>query len=215
MNLSHLSDEKIKQAILTMQNGIAVKPGSQESEQLQISIDRANAELQRRASQKKSESQKAEQNESQPQKLGAIKINEATCIDDRNQPGFDQLVNELKECSNRVVEAPLFEVDNSAFINIKLASGITATFSKGKAKAECRRYFKNMLESQAWKSGSDKTILPMPGFRNLCAFFEAWSDLDEKQPPLEKVLPYYSQHKEGGETMQSAKRLYNKIISLI
>jgi hypothetical protein len=52
--LSNLTDKQIHEAIEAMQNGIAIKPNSEEAEALQVSINRAYAELERRA-QKKSE----------------------------------------------------------------------------------------------------------------------------------------------------------------
>ena len=54
MDLSKLSNADIQAAIQKMQKGIEIKPGSIEATELQISIDRALEELQRRA-QKKSE----------------------------------------------------------------------------------------------------------------------------------------------------------------
>lgn len=54
-HLSGLSNSEIEQAIKKMQKGIEIKPNSPEAMELQIAIDRALDELQRRANQKKSE----------------------------------------------------------------------------------------------------------------------------------------------------------------
>lgn len=74
MNLSTLTEKEIYEAIEVMQNGIAIKPNGDEAKNLQVSIDRAFAELDRRTkekAEKKSESQpsgKTGQLEQQSQK---------------------------------------------------------------------------------------------------------------------------------------------------
>lgn len=65
--LRQLTDQQIYTAIEAMQNGIAIKPNSEESKALEVSISRAYAELERRA-QKKSEVQPIEKIEQLPQK---------------------------------------------------------------------------------------------------------------------------------------------------
>ena len=65
--LSQLTDNQIYTAIEAMQNGIAIKPDSEESKALEVSISRAYAELERRA-QKKSDPQPIGKAEQLPQK---------------------------------------------------------------------------------------------------------------------------------------------------
>jgi hypothetical protein len=60
--LSNLSNQDIHNLIEAMQNGIAVKPNGEEAEALKTSINRAYAELERRA-QKKSQDQPVEKSE--------------------------------------------------------------------------------------------------------------------------------------------------------
>lgn len=114
----------------------------------------------------------------------------------------------------KVVQAP-DPADYSDLIKVVLANGDEATYNRGQIQSLCKKYFRNVLEGGAWVSGQDKRILSSIGFRNLCAYFNAWKELDDKIPEFKDVLIYYHRHDKEGDTVKNAQVLYDKIISVL
>lgn len=121
--------------------------------------------------------------------------------------------------SIKTVKAPDFE-ETSELINVTLTNQKGQEYvrqhTKGQVKALCRKYFANVLES--WSNGNKKMGI---GFKNLLAYFVAWTEL-EQMPELDKVLLHYSKYKKEqtkGETevlrLNQAKELYAKIVEIL
>lgn len=116
--------------------------------------------------------------------------------------------------SLKTVKAPDV-TDYSDLIKVILANGDEATYNRGQVRSLCRKYFRNVLDGDVWASGQDKRILSSIGFRNLCAYFSAWKELDDKIPEFKDVLIYYHRHDKEGDTVKNAQGLYDKIISVL
>ena len=229
--LSSLSDKEIHEAIAAMQNGIAIKPGGEEAKALQVSIDRALEELQRRANQKKSEAQSQPEQEEKPnffQKQAQEyreKGREDLAVKVENE--FEEFKSEMSKAVSvskteqpiRTVKAPDF-VTPDELINVVLedqkGNEYTRTYTKAQVRALARKYFSNVHES--WQ-GKDRKM--GVGFKNLLAYVVAWREFDGALPTLRDVLLDYDRYNKGGEDKEPsdafkvAQELYEKIVSLI
>jgi len=197
-------------------------------------------ELLARNTQKKSEAELQQANQRprpEEQTLQQEKDVQSQVIDqEQSAKAFDQIPNDLNDNvsfekkggfnttytaahprvqpSVKTVKAPDV-TDYSDLIKVILANGDEATYNRGQVKSLCRKYFRNVLDGDVWASGQDKRIFSSIGFRNLCAYFSAWKELDDKMPEFKDVLIYYHRHDKEGGTVKNAQVLYDKIISVL
>jgi hypothetical protein len=162
-----------------------------------------------------------QEKDAQPQVIEKVFDQIPTYINDNvsfeKKEGFNTTYTSMQtrvQPSVKTVKAPDV-TDYSDLIKVILANGDEATYNRGQVKSLCRKYFRNVLDGEAWMSGQEKRILASIGFRNLCAYFNAWKELDDKMPEFKDVLIYYHKHDKEGDTVKNAQVLYDKIISVL
>lgn len=192
-------------------------------------------EIERRAQQKKSESQptgKTGQLEQKPERqlptkeeLQAWKKGmQSEAKEDVQDPSYTpEYVKFEKEYFDKTplktVKAPAF-VAPDELINVILedAKGneYTRIGTKAQVRALTRKYFSNVHESWMGKERKMKT-----GFKNLLSYVVAWKEFDGALPVLRDVLPDYDRYNKGGESKEAseafkvAQELYNKIVQIL
>ena len=205
MDLSKLSNADIQTAIQKMQKGIEIKPGSIEATELQISIDRALEELQRRA-QKKSEqltgnsgqlTQPIEKVEELPQP-GKIQQAAAKVPDEVkqqvNQAVEKKLVDSGWEQMNTVLSAPTKATEQTIPV-ILLGWKQPKDMNRSHIRAEARRYFNAVFTSAKFKTAYSEDNLSalwsMKMYCNLWALCQAYNQLAKIRFEMEDLLQNY------------------------
>lgn len=200
MKLSNLTDEQIYAAIEAMQNGIAVKPNSEESAALEISIKRAYAELERRANQKKSEPAQLE-SKATPEKIEKAK--EAKRIFEEQVGGLlskSQPAPKTESTFMRiagvvasvVAPAPIAE----PYVSVRLVSGDFVDMNLSELRSQARKYFTQIVDGAAMESGNKAKVMASVQYRNLCAFVAGIEVLTEEKPTVQDLHIRHSQHGE-------------------
>lgn len=215
MDLSKLSNADIQAAIQKMQKGIEIKPGSIEATELQISIDRALEELQRRA-QKKSEeltgnpgqlTQPIEKVEQLPQ---SGKIHQAAA----KVPGeVKQQVNQHVEknlidsgCgkTNDVLSAPT-KANEQTIPVLLLGWKQAKEMNRSHIRAEARRYFNAVFASAKFKTayseGNLSELWSMKMYCNLWALCQAYTKLANVQFEMEDLLQNYWSYAQANQDL--------------
>lgn len=183
------------------------------------------AEIDRRAQQKKSylqpyekteqlsaktEMQEWARKEQQETNYAHVEINE-------EQPTYTTTTT--ANANIKTVKAPDF-VTPDDLINVILedAKGneYTRTGTKAQVRSLTRKYFSNVHESWMGKEKKMKT-----GFKNLLSYVVAWKEFDGALPTLRDVLLDYDRYKkakdgeEASEAFKVAELLYGKIIEIL
>lgn len=210
--LNQLTDQQIYTAIEAMQNGIAIKPDSEESKALEVSISRAYAELERRA-QKKSDQQPTGKTEQLPQKpeleewakearrdfessasklMGNDKPSEVFKKSLSKQPGLlEQVINLVAPPSapEQIIEIEI-EIDGKMVVE---------QYSIGSLRDKARTWFTQTAESAAinGKGKLEKSLQ----YRRLCAVVPNWEQFYGYKP---KVQDLHRRHNLHGEAVKSA-----------
>jgi len=215
MDLSKLSNADIQAAIQKMQKGIDIKPGSIEATELQISIDRALEELQRRA-QKKSEeltgnpgqlSQPIEKVEQLPQP-GKIQQAAQKVPDDVKQQVSQHVEKKLVdygwEKMNAVLSAP--PKANEQTIPVLLLSWEQAKeMNRAQIRAEARRNFNAVFTSAKFKTayseGNLSALWSMKMYCNLWALCEAYNQLAKVRFEMEDLLQNYWSYAQANQDL--------------
>jgi len=212
MKLSQYSDQDIHELIKAMQNGIAIKPNSEESKSLEISIARAYAELERRA-QKKSE----ELTGNPGQLTETEKIKRAVLNPSNGIPALNETPEKLKADAEKQENEPKrFEftpTGQTTYIGSAavLSAPTKATertipvlllgweepkeMNRAQIRAEARRYFNAVFASAKFKTayseGNLSALWSMKMYCNLWALCEAYNQLTNVQFEMIELLQNY------------------------
>jgi hypothetical protein len=225
MDLSKLSNADIQAAIQKMQKGIDIKPGSIEATELQISIDRALEELQRRA-QKKSEqptgnpgqlTQPIEKVEELPQP-GKIQQAAAKVPDEVKQQVKQGVENKLREVpeqiknlidsgwgkTNDVLSAPAKAAEQTIPV-VLLGWKQPKEMNRSHIRAEARRYFNAVFTSAKFKTAYSEDNLSalwsMKMYCNLWALCEAYNQLAKVRFEMEDLLQNYWSYAQANQDL--------------
>ena len=193
MNLSGLSNSQIEQAIEKMQKGIEIKPNSQEAIELQISIDRALEELQRRA-QKKSVEPSANQGHL-PQKpeleAWAKEIEREVVQQNLMQEQSVKAFETKTLVIGTVTDAPVITVP---VVEIALSSG-TKQMNRTEIMTMLKTWFKRVATSKAMEEGRFSDAYGGAMGQDTYKLFHGWNVIynETKEgaawPPLADVFP--------------------------
>lgn len=218
-------------------------PKMQEGEAKELAKDGfqlVKDEINRRAEQKKSQSQPVEKIEQLPTKQEMQEWARQTELSGVEQMSDEEwktyqewkkipkeekikqhkaFIAEMDARHLKTVKAPDF-VTPDELINVELEDSKgnkqVKTFSKAQVRALARKYFSNVHES--WL-GKDRKM--GVGFKNLLAYVVAWKEFDGALPVLRDVLPDYERYNKGGESKEAsdafkvAQELYKKIVEIL
>jgi hypothetical protein len=192
MKLSQYSDQDIHELIKAMQNGIAIKPDSEESKSLEISIARAYAELERRA-QKKSEQLIG--NHGQLEEKGKIQQAAAKVPDEVKQQVSQHVEKKLVDSGwqemSAVLSAPAKATEQTIPV-VLLGWKQPKEMNRSHIRAEARRYFNAVFASAKFKTAYSEENLSalwsMKMYCNLWALCEAYHQLAKIRFEMEDLL---------------------------
>jgi hypothetical protein len=210
MDLSKLSNADIQAAIQKMQKGIEIKPGSIEAVELQISIDRALEELQRRA-QKKSEDQLTGNPEqlTETEKIKRAVLNPSNGIQALNETpeklkaDAEKLVDFGWQKMNAVLSAPVQATERTIPV-LLLGWEHPKEMNRAQIRAEARRYFQAVFTSAKFKKAYGENDLSalwsMKMFCNLWALCQAYNQLTNVRFEMIELLQNYWSYSEENKS---------------
>ena len=200
MNLSGLSNSQIEQAIEKMQKGIEIKPNSQEAIELQISIDRALEELQRRA-QKKSVEPTENQGQLPDMEQRREQENKSAWYEERREKAKANEPEKIRDLSGSyqgetrvigtVTDAPVITVP---VVEIALSSG-TKQMNRTEIMTMLKTWFKRVATSKAMEEGRFSDAYGGAMGQDTYKLFQGWNVIynETKEgaawPPLADVFP--------------------------
>jgi hypothetical protein len=209
MDLSKLSNADIQAAIQKMQKGIEIKPGSLEATELQISIDRALEELQRRA-QKKSEELTGNPGQlPEMEKIKRAVLNPSNGIPALNETpeklkaDAEKLVDSGWQKMNAVLSAPVQATERTIPVQL-LGWEQPKEMNRAQIRAEARRYFQAVFTSAKFKTAYGEENLSMlwnmKMYCNLWALCQAYTQLTNISFEMIELLQNYWSYSEENKS---------------